>query len=158
MKILTKNKTKYDCGLIAIFNALAWCKIPKTYKQIEKIAKTCGYSPDKGIYNFQLNNLIQKLNIPAKQVKPKSLEEIQESLYLGRFFIFLYRPTGDDGGHAITSFVDHNGKIKLINSDQERMTWNEFASDIHANGMKAFHVYEIPYRGTFADDFRKRTD
>lgn len=100
---------------------------------------------------------MKKLNVPAKKVKPRSIEEIESKLYLGKFFVLLYRPTGDIIGHAIVTFVDHKGHIKVINPDSKRITWDDLAADIHANGMKEFHVYEIPHRQLVTKNDDSRT-
>lgn len=155
MKIIKNNRKKGDCGVVAAFNAASWCNVYKSYKEIEKIAKSCGYNPDGGIYSFQFANLMKKLSIPAKKIHPRSMKEIESKLYLGKLFVFLYTPTGLRCGHAVTIFTDHKGIIRIINPDDERITWNELASDIHANGMMSFNVYEVPCRlNTKNDDAR----
>lgn len=146
MKIIRKNKKRGDCGVVAAFNAASWCNAYRPYTEVEKLAKSCGYHPDKGIWHFQFANLVKKLGIPAKKVRPKSLEELQTSIYLGKFFVFLYTPTGQHTGHAITVFLDHTARIRIINPDEERVTWGDFASDVHANGMRNLTIYEIPRR------------
>lgn len=146
MRIIKKNKTKTDCSVVAAFNAASWCNSYRPYKEVEKIAKSCGYNPQRGIYHFQFSNLIKKLQIPAKKIKPKSIDELETKLYLGKCFIFIYYLTGNIGGHVITAFMNHKGNIKLVNTQDGLITWGDFASEIHARGMKEFHVYEIPNR------------
>lgn len=131
---------------MAAYNAASWCNLKLSYEQVEKYARACGYSYRGGIYFFQFANLVKKLGIPAKKVKPKSIDDIESRLYLGKFFIFLYTAVGAPNGHAIVAFTDHEGNIMLINPDQERITWGDFASDVYSNGMKNFIVYEIPCR------------
>ena len=132
--------------MIAAFNAASWCNLGHSYRDVEKAAKSCGYHPEKGIYHFQFSNLISKLNIPAKKMRPRSLGELESKMYLGKFFIFLYTPTGEFNGHAIVAFTDHEGNIRLINPDSERETWDEFAAEIYAKGMKNMSVWELPCR------------
>lgn len=146
MKIITRNIKKNDCAVVAAFNAASWCYVDKTYEEVEKLAKASGYSLKKGTRNFQFVNLIKKLNIPVKRVKPKSLDDIRSRLNSGKLFIFLYTPTGEHVGHAVSMFSDHTGKIIIVNSDAERSTWSEFVHDINTNGMKNFFIYEIPRR------------
>ena len=157
MRLIKKNRRAKDCGVVAAFNAASWCNLYRSYSEIEKQAKGCGYNRKKGIYSFQFAALMKKLSVPAKKTKPKSVREIESKLYLGKFFVLLYRPTGYSIGHAIVAFMDHKGHIRVINPDSKRLTWNDLAADIHANGMKEFHVYEIPDR-QFADPMAARND
>lgn len=145
MKLITKNKKKFDCGVVAVYNAASWCNLSFFYEDVEKIAKSCGYS-SKGIYPFQFANLVKKLKLPAKKVALKNLEEVEEKLRLGRFFIFLYTPTGFDTGHIISLFMNHEGSIEIVNPERGRITWEDLISDIFSNGMKNFLAYEIPNR------------
>lgn len=146
MKLIRKNRKKKDCGVVAAFNAASWCNVYRPYNEIEKAAKSCGYNPTKGIWSFQFAKLLKKLDVPVKKIKPKSIEDIESKIYLGKFYCLLYRPTGYDIGHAIVVFLDHRGNIRVINPDRVRITWNDLAAEIYANGMKEFHVYEIPHR------------
>jgi hypothetical protein len=132
--------------VIAAFNASSWCGKYKPYKEVEKAAKSCGYSKKSGIYFFQFAQLMNILDLPVKLVRPKSMEEIESRIYLGKFFIFFYVPAGYTVGHVVTAFLDHKGRIKVINPDEERATWDDLAADIHAHGMQEFHLYEIPHR------------
>jgi hypothetical protein len=146
VRLIKKNRRSKDCGVVAAFNAASWCNVYKPYREIEKFARGCGYNRKRGIYNFQFASLMKKLNVPAKKVKPRSIEQIESKLYLGKFFVLLYRPTGDIIGHAIVAFSDHKGHIRVINPDSQRITWGDLVSDVRTNGMKEFHVYEIPRR------------
>lgn len=146
MKMIKNNRKVGDCGVVAAYNVLSWCNNHRSYREVEKVAKSCGYNSDKGIYFFQFANLIKKLNLPAKKIKPKSLEEILNKLYSGKFFVFLYTPTGSGRGHAMSAFVNHNGKIMLINPESKRSTWGRFCVDLIENGTRNFAIYEIPRR------------
>src|SRR5882672_7714434 len=126
MKILRKNKKKRDCVVVAAYNAASWCNLNKTYKEIEKVARSCGYNDKKGTYYFQFDNLVKKLNLPAKRIKPRSLNEIENRLYKGRFFIFLYTELNSSTGHAVSAFVDHAGRVILVNPEGELKNWFEF--------------------------------
>lgn len=146
MRIIKKNKNKHDCGIVAAFNAAAWSDLKFTYKKVEKIAKSCGYNPNKGIYQFQFSNLLKKLSVPAKQIKPKSMESLTNKVYLGKCLVILYTQNGIDCSHIITVFRDHTGTIKMINPAGEIKSWGTLATDIRKNGMREFYVYEIPNR------------
>ena len=146
MKIIAKNKTKFDCGIVAAHNAASWCNVHKKYSEIEKIAKSCGYNPNKGMYPFQFDNLLKKLKVPVKKIKLKSLRQLKNKLYLGKLFIFLYKPNKESNGHIIAVFLNHHGKIQIVNPDIERLTWIDFIEDISNNGMVEFISYEIPQR------------
>lgn len=146
MKIIRNNKTSKDCGVVAAYNAASWCNKNRPYKDIEKIARSCGYSPKNGIYAFQFSNLMKKLNIPAKKIKMKNIKEIESNLYTGLFFVFLYTPINSFSGHAISAFMGQDGHIKLVNPDEKRVTWNDFAADVYSNGMRNISIYEIPNR------------
>lgn len=148
MKMIHWNKTETDCGVVAAFNASAWCNIKTTYKKVEKVARSCGYS-EKGIYFFQFDYLVKKLNIPAKKVALKGVKDLEKRLYRGKFFIFLYTPTEVKGsGHAITAFVDHTGNIRIVNPEPggKRFTWRRFVTDLNENGVKNFAAWEVPQR------------
>lgn len=146
MKLIKKNKRAKDCGVVAAFNAASWCHLYRPYRDIEKVAMSCGYSRKKGIYLFQFAALLNRLEIPAKRIRPKSVESLESRIYIGRFIVVLYTPNGYDLGHVIVAFLDHRGNIRVINPDSERTTWGDLAADINANGMKEFHVYEVPNR------------
>jgi len=146
MKIIRRNQKKGDCAVVAGFNASSWCHSYKPYKVVEKIAKSCGYHPERGMYIFQFANLMKKLKIPAKRVKPKNMYAVESKLYLGSLLIFLYTHTGSYNGHVMTAFMDHKGRIRLINTNNEPITWDDFASDIQAREMSNFAVYEVPPR------------
>jgi hypothetical protein len=148
MKMILANKTKVDCGVVAAFNASAWCNIKTTYRKVEKLARSCGYGKS-GIYDFQFANLINKLNIPAKRIDPKSRENLEKKLYSGKFFIFFYtlpQIKSATSGHIVTAFLDHTGEIKIVNSDGYRRTWWRFVTDLNENGVKNFIAWEIPRR------------
>lgn len=148
MNILTNNKKKRDCGVVAAYNAASWCNATRPYEEVEKLARSCGYNPEKGIYFFQFSNLVKKLGVPAKKIRPRNLDEILDKLYKGKFFVFMYTPTGMDVGHAISAFVDHTGKVRLINPEpgNSRTTWSSFVLDMCQNGARNFAAYEIPRR------------
>lgn len=146
MKLIRQNRKKKDCAVVATYNALEWCKKPTSYEEVEKIAKSCGYSLKKGIYLFQFNNLTKRLGIPAKRFKPKKLDDIVRRLYKGKLLIFFYTPTGCDSGHIISVFLDHTEKVSIINPDSKRVTWRSFVSDLSKNGVKDFAIFEIPER------------
>lgn len=146
--MILANRNKVDCGVVAAFNASAWCNINLTYDKVEKIAKSCGYSKN-GIYDFQFANLISRLNIPAKRIPPKSIENLEKQLYRGKFFIFFYTPSQikpGASGHIVTAFVDHTGEIRILNPDGVRRTWRMFVNDLNENGVKNFVAWEIPRR------------
>jgi len=145
VKILKKNKTQTDCAVVAAYNAASWCNLKKTYKEVEKAARECGYG-NHGLYVFQFSFLLKKLKIPAKHVKPRSLGDIESKLLLGKFLILLYTQTGQNVGHVVTAFTDHEGRIKLVNPENTLQTWNELAAEVYAHGMKNFFVYELPCR------------
>lgn len=146
MNMIKNNKFEKDCGIVAAYNAASWCNFNKSYSEIETVAKSCGYSPDAGIYFFQFDKLVKKLGLPAKRLLPKSRQQIESKLHAGKFFIFLYTPIGTKSGHAMTAYNDHNGRIRLINSEGNRKTWLDFVLDLSVNGAKNFVVYEIPPR------------
>lgn len=146
MKIIKKNKLKTDCGVVAAYNAASWCNSCRSYSEVERLAKSCGYNPNKGIFFFQFANLMKKMGLPAKRIKPKSRKEVESRLHSGKFLIFLYTPTGHANGHAITAFVNHRGKIVIVNPEGKRSTWFAFASDLSRNGVRNFIAYEIPQR------------
>ena len=147
IKLLYKNQKKLDCGIVAVFNASQWCNIAQPYETIEKLAKSCGYNPKKGIFFFQFANLIKKLKLPAKRVKSKSIKEIESKLDSGKFFIFLYTSAESDTGHAIVTFTDHRGRIIIINPQKNGpKTWIGFAYKLVTEGAKNFIAYEIPRR------------
>jgi hypothetical protein len=149
MKLIKKNRRAKDCGVVAAFNAASWCNKYQPYSAIEKQAASCGYNRSKGIYNFQFSKLLKKLDLPAKKVWLKSVKHLESNIYLGKFYALLYRPAGYDLGHVIVTFLDHKGIIRVINPDSQRLTWDDLAAEIHANGMCEFHVYEIPGRHHF---------
>lgn len=80
-----------------------------------------------------------------KVVKLKSVEDMESRLNNGKFLVFLYTPTGQETGHAITAFQSEKS-FEIINPDKTRVTWKDFVYDIEDNGMKSFHVFEIPSR------------
>lgn len=145
MKLIKKNKTSSDCGVVAAFNAASWCNKYRPYQEVEKIARSCGYSKKNGIYPFQFQYLLKKLDVPVKKVKLKSLEELESRIYLGKFYCLLYTPVGYDVGHVVSVFMDHKGAIRVINA-VEWLTWDDLAAEINANGMRNFNVYELPHR------------
>ena len=152
MKLLLKNKKKLDCGIIAAFNMAAWCNSPKTYEELEKLAKTCGYSPKKGIFFFQFANLIKKMKLPTKRIRSTSIQELEDKLSKGKCFVFLYTLAGEDNGHAMMVFSDHLGRFKIINPQKSRSkTWWDFAWDVQVNGVRNMAIYEIPRRKSYDD-------
>lgn len=146
MKLIKKNKRSKDCVIVAAYNAAIWRNMPYTYEKVEEIARGCGYNPKKGMYRFQFIRLVKKLNIPTRKIEPKSVEELTSKLNIGKFLVLLYTPTGEGRGHAATAFMDHQGHIRVINPENQRPTWSELIADIKENGMKEFHVYELPRR------------
>ncbi len=150
MKIIRKNKSYVDCGIVAAHNVASWCNLPKSYREVEKLAKSCGYNEERGIYLFQFANLIKKMGVPAKRVWPRSLGQLESKLNSGKLFILLYTPAGEGIGHVVTAFLDHNGDITLINPEADRRSWYTLTSDLVSNGAKDFQVYEVPSRETFA--------
>jgi hypothetical protein len=146
MRIITKNKNKRDCGIVAAFNAAVWLNSPKPYKYVEKLAKSCGYNPERGIYDFQFSHLLKKLDIPAKKIKPKSMDSLAKKVYVGKCLVLLYTQTGVSTGHAVTVFMDHKGMIRIFNPLGELKNWGQIATDIKKHGMKDFNVYEINRR------------
>lgn len=143
-----KNKTKTDCGVVAVANAVAWCNLGKTYEEVEKVARACGYG-QRGIYGFQFVNLLRKLKIPAKRVGPLGLEYLENQLHNGKMFIFFYTPYSvrpGASGHVVTAFADHTGNIRIVNPDRHRRTWRSFVSDLNENGVKNFASWEVPER------------
>lgn len=149
MKMAQRNRKKRDCGVVAIYNAAKWCNDRKTYREIEQMAKSCGYSEKRGLYYFQFANLVAKSGLPAKQIRPKDLNDLENRLYKGKFFILLYTPTGSKNGHAMSAFVDHQGVVKIVNPMRRCKNWFKFGIDITLNGVKDFVVYEIPKRERF---------
>ena len=147
IKLLRHNKTTGDCGIVAAFNAAQWCNSPKTYKSIEKIAKTCGYNTQKGIFFFQFAHLLGKLRLPTKRIKPKSVKELENKLDAGKCLLILYTPSSDENGHAIMVFIDHTGRIIIINPQKNGpQTWWRFTWDLVLNGVRNLAVYELPRR------------
>jgi hypothetical protein len=149
MKIVKKNRKSGDCGVVAAFNASSWCNMDRPYKEVDRIARSCGYHPRKGIRDFQFVNLANKLGLPYRRVRQMKLDEIESGLYLGKCFVLLYfprqYPTGHVTGHVITVYMS-NDRIKIINPDDVRITWSEFASDYYAKGMRELIAYELPAR------------
>jgi hypothetical protein len=143
MKMIARNRKKADCGVVAAFNAASWCKKNKTYDQIHELALKCGYVPGRGIQDFQFRRLLNKLHVNFKRVRNFNLEEIQSSLYLGKCLVVSYFPTYWPNGHLVTIFMDKSGKIKIVNSDNERMTWNDFAAEVSAGVMERINIYEL---------------
>lgn len=143
MRIILKNKTKRDCGVVAAFNAALWCNTPLPYKQVERLARSCGYSPKRGIYEFQFSHLMKKLALPVKKIKPKSIESLRKKAYVGKCFVFLYTQTGKQTGHVVTVFMDHKGIVRIFNPAGGLRNLSQFAADIKKNGMKEFNVYEF---------------
>ncbi len=141
------NKTKTDCGIVAAYNASAWCNKKISYEEVESTARSCGYS-SVGIYGFQFINLIKKLGLPDKRVTLKSVTNVEKQLHKGKFFIFYYTPSAvvNASGHIITAFVDHTGNIRIVNPDPLRTTWRSFVNDLTQNGVKNFAAWEIPQR------------
>lgn len=149
MRLVRKNKKHRDCVVVATYNIAAWCNARRPYKEVEKIAKSCGYNDKKGVYYFQFDNIIKKMNLPVKRVRPKSFNEIESKLRRGKFFVFFYTPTGDASGHAMSAFVDDQGIVRLINPESQRVNWFQFGWDITLNGVRNFRVYEVPARTKF---------
>ncbi len=135
--------------MVAVYNASRWCQLPKTYREIEKVARSCGYSQKGGIRYFQFANLVSKIGLPARKIKPKSLNDIESRLYRGKFFIFLYTAAGKKSGHAMTAFVDHEGIVKIVNPMRRCKNWFKFGIEIMLNGVEDFVVYELPERERF---------
>lgn len=143
--MISKNKKAFDCGVVAAYNVSTWLDMGKTYKEVEAVAKSCGYGK-KGIYLFQFHNLLKKLKIPAKKVRPRSPGELEKKIDDGKLFIFLYTPSSKKMGHVIVAFMDHLGSIRIVNPDSVRNTWRKFMFDIKQNGVKDFDVFEVPKR------------
>lgn len=146
MKIITKNRKEADCGVVAAFNAASWCKKSKTYEHVEELALKCGYIPGTGIQNFQLRRLLNKLHVNFKRIRDINLEEVQSQVYLGKCILVSYFPKGWPHGHVVTIYMNKDGNIRVVNSDRERMTWNDFAAEVFAGVMGRFDVYELPTR------------
>jgi Peptidase C39 family len=144
MKLIKKNKGASDCGVVAAFNAASWCNVYRTYADVEKLARSCGYGKS-GIYPFQFSYLLKKLGIPVKKVKPKSLDQLESNIYTGKFYCILYTPAGFSNGHVVSVFMDHKGNIRVINP-VKWLTWNELAAEMNAHGMVNIHLYEVPHR------------
>ena len=148
MKLIKFNKTKTDCGVVAAFNAGQWSGIRCTYARTMRLALASGYSPEGGMYAFQFSNLMMKLNVPFKKISPKSPEDLYKKLKKGSMLAIFYLPTGKDTGHVLSCLVDYEGKAFIVNPERRRSsgrrTWITLMRDIEANGMKEFHVYEIP--------------
>jgi len=146
MKVIRNNRTNVDCTLIAAFNASSWCKKYKTYKEIAKIAKSCGYASRKGLMDFQFVNLLKKLGLPFKRLKGIHIDDVESEIYMGKCYLITYFPFGYTDGHIVTAFLDKNGNIKVVNPDWNRITWPELASSIYSNHMKGWMAYELPCR------------
>jgi hypothetical protein len=145
MKVMRKNRTKSDCGLIATFNAASWCKRNIPYNRIKTVASDWfGYGEGRGMLLPELPNLLKKLRIPFSEVKKNPLE-IQEEIYSGKAFVIGYKQTGEDFGHAILVLRDKHGKIATLNAE-EGFTWNHFAAEIEAGGMESIVMLELPRR------------
>jgi hypothetical protein len=147
MKLARNNRTKTDCGVIAALNAARWSGLKYSYKRVFDTAVSAGYSPEKGIYFFQFSNLLKKIGVKAKRIRPKSSNEMVDRVDAGKMLVIFYIPTGFDVGHVMSCVLDHNGDVKVINPEpNSRRTWIQLLNDIKENGMKEFRVYEItPY-------------
>lgn len=157
MKLIWKNKNIPDCGIVAMYNVASWTNNKITYKKMEKIAKSCGYSQG-GFYFFQFVNFIKKTRLPVKRFRPKDISHLESKLYSGKLLLILYTAIGTRNGHIITVLNDHNGNIKIINADKTRTTWCELKEDILSYNFKTFYVYEIPSRGLIKHNDVSRTD
>lgn len=146
MKLIKKNRTSSDCGIVAAFNAASWCNVGKSYNYIVKTAASCGYSSNKGIWPFQFVSLTKKLKIPAKKIKPKNFKDLKNKLYDGKLLIIFCRRTEEMSGHIVSLFMDHEGSIVLVNPNKRMKSWVSLVRDISINGIKEFHIYEIPRR------------
>ena len=148
MKLIKFNKTKTDCGVVAALNAAQWSGLRCTYDKAMKLALASGYSPEHGVYAFQFSNLLMKLNVPFRKISPKSPECMLKRLKNGSMLAVLYVPTTHNVGHALSCLVDYEGKAFIVNPERKRSsgrrTWITLMRDIKTNGMKEFHVYEIP--------------
>jgi len=145
VKLIRKNKKENDCGIVAAYNVASWCNIYKSYSEVERIAKSCGYNSERGIFFFQFAHLMKKLNIPIKKVNVSSIEDMKEKFYAGKLLAFLYTSVGFNVGHAMIGFLGHNAKIQMVNS-LSSYNWIDFSEEIEECGMKNFIVYEIPAR------------
>lgn len=150
MKLLTKNKTKTDCGVIAAVNAAKWSGLNCTYGKVRKLALASGYSAEKGIYFFQFSNLLKKIGVPIKRIRPRSPKAMATKLRRGKMLVVFYSMPGPCSGHVLSCVLDHEGKIQLINPEpgkrHVRRTWMRFIRNIKENGTKEFKVYEIPHK------------
>lgn len=143
MKIITKNRHKADCGVVAAFNAASWCRKYKTYDHIHELALNLGYCMVRGIKDHQFRRLLNKLCVPFKRIRQINLDEIQSRLYLGKCMVVTYYPVGWPHGHLVTIYMNRKGQIRVINPDEQRMTWNDFASQALAGAMERMLVYEL---------------
>lgn len=145
MNIITRNKTKADCGIVAAYNASSWCNMGISYDDIVPVAEVVGYDKEKGITPRDFDELVRALDMPARMLQKTNPFEIQKIVRTGQAVIVLYVEKGKKFGHAITIFPQRD-HIKIINGDKNKWTtWNDFAAEIHA-GIISLNAWVLPFR------------
>lgn len=149
VKVIKKNLKQYDCGIVAAFNILSWCKKPQKYTTIEIAAMAMfDYQPECGISGSNFEKLVEYFEAPINKMPGVTVEEIQESVYTGKAVILTYKLIGDPIGHIIMVVLGKDGKVNTINGETRKITWDELASDIDAGGSAWFFAWELPHRNT----------
>lgn len=161
MKLLRANKTKTDCGIVAAYNAAQWFGIKCTYGKVLALAVSTGYNPKVGLYLPQFRKMLRILGVPVKKIRPKSPDAMVKKINQLNMLAVLYVPTGCTVGHALSCVLDCKGDPLIVNPEPgkygDRRTWANFIVDAEVNGMKEFHVYEIPYRTVVRNDDSRTT-
>lgn len=147
VKTIKKNIKTHDCGIVAAYNSLIWCKKPQTYETIEYIASNhYNYDSKKGIIGENFEKLVKHFGVPIKGMPKANVELIQSSVYMGKAILLTYKLAGDLLGHLIMIVLNKQGKIRIINGETRKITWDELASDISAGGAEWFFSWELPNR------------
>jgi hypothetical protein len=147
VNLIQKNRSKKDCGVVAMYNAAIISGLRKRYSTIEKIAISCGYDPKVGIYRAQLRRIMNKLELNWRWIEPVSTSDMEERLSTGKIFVIAYNPDGLKSGHVIVLLMAPDHTIRIINPGKKyAKTWTKFKRNIAEYGMKDFYVYEITNR------------
>jgi len=143
MRLMFQNQNAVDCGIVAVYNVCQWYGRKTRYNKILKVARSCGYSDTKGLYGFQFELLLHKLQLPSKKAVYENLADMERALLYGKCLTIIYEPVGSNNGHALVAIMDHRGKVALINQREDSENWNDFVADISNFGFSRFTCYEF---------------
>ena len=148
VKVIKKNRKEKDCCIVALFNALSWCKKPREYREIEQIAETkYAYTGELGFQSEYFETFLEDLGIPNKKCDESYLYDIQAELHMGKAYLFCFTLHTWDNWHMTMVSKDRLGKIRIINPGMNKTSWDEVASTIYA-GAGMWTAWELPNRNT----------